>query len=117
MRINKKRLREILVEHCVEHEIPKNHLVRERPWTLKELNSILRNGRRNRNTPDYWAAQVIRCVERAFRNMRYDVQDSPEPGQVCVRMFVWGKDSTWVCIPKEIAEKILVFGTIPDLRS
>jgi len=116
MRISKKRLREILVEHCVEHEIPNNHLVKERPYTLEYLRGILRKGRRDRTTPEYWATQVVRCVERGFRKMRYDVQNEPEPGHVCVRMFTRGEDSTWVCIPKEVAEKILVFGTVPDPR-
>jgi hypothetical protein len=116
MRIDKKRLREVLVEHCIKHEIPKNHLVRERPYTLGHMTEILRKGRRDRNTPDYWAAQVIRCVERTYRNMGYDVQDEPEPNRVCVRMFIWGNQRTWVCMPKDVAEKILVFGTVPDLR-
>jgi len=82
------------------------------------MRDLLRRGIRERDTLDkWWAVEVVSCVERTFRNMGYWVEIEPEEECVCVKMFTSARVKTWVCMTRDIAEKILVFGEVPNLNA
>jgi hypothetical protein len=116
MKIDKKRLRDIIVNHVNENGIPLTHIVKEKPWMLGWMRDLLSRGRRQRGTDEHLTGVVWYCAERTLTAMGYKVSSKCRNGQVCVNLFSWGPDNIWVQIPKEIAEKILVFGVVPNLK-
>lgn len=118
MRIDKNKLRQILVEHCNENGLPDLMYVKEKPWLLDGMKALLRKGRREKHTVnDYIARQLNFCVTITFASLGFEVSEHQRKGMVCVRMLSIGKVHTWIHIPKDIAEKILVFGEVPNLRA
>jgi hypothetical protein len=144
MRINRERLRKIVASHVCESEIPLNHMVREKPFILGALQEIMLRGRRRRTQglSDWHLAQVIRCLEKSMRSLGYDAEEiitgerriyriglgleeafvdeydlKPAEGFVQVKLLEYGRESWWFCVPKDIAQKILLFGSVPNLKN
>jgi hypothetical protein len=115
MRISKKRIREIFVAHINENHMSLNHIVKEKPWVLGLFCDLLSRGRRPRGTDEYWACCVWQFTERTLVSIGYRISYKPNKAQVCVKMFSLGGKHIWVHIPSKVAEKILVFGTVPNL--
>lgn len=142
MKINREKLRKIVASHVCESEIPLNYLVREKPWMLEHLQEIMLRGRRKRNHDDWHLIQVIRCLENSMNSMGYDFNEivvgerkiyciglgledafvnksdlKTSEGFVRVKLLDCGKESWWFCVPKDIAQKIILFGKVPNLKN
>ena len=54
MRINKKKLREILVDYCNKNTVPNHSCVLERPYTLEPLKKLLQRGRSKKGNHNFF---------------------------------------------------------------
>lgn len=124
MKISKKRLRDIIVEDIVENALfcdktTTGYLASCRTELIVES---LKKGRRIRSLPWSWwmSARVhsIRNLGRKGFELEVGVQSGHKfapDDRVRIKLFSEGSRNTWVFIPKDIAEKILVFGVVPSM--
>lgn len=121
MRFNKKRLREIVVKDIAENGLK---LLKKRysSWIDSPLVESLVKGRRIRDLPIHLAGEIDNHSSHYIRSKgfktrvvyaSYDHEDLE--GTVRIKLFSEGHRHTWILIPRDIAEKIVVFGMIPDL--
>lgn len=124
MKISKKRLRDIIVEDIVENALfcdktTTGYLASCRTELIVES---LKKGRRIRSLPwSWWMSAVVHTIRNLGRKgfeLEVGVQSGWEfapDDRVKIKLFSEGQRNTWVFIPKDIAEKILVFGVVPSM--
>lgn len=120
MKIDKKRLREIVVNDIAENGL---ELLKKRysSWIASPLVESLIKGRRIRDLPLHLAGEIDDHSSRYIKSKglktkvvyaSYDHEDLD--GTVRIKLFSEGHRHTWILIPRDIAEKIVVFGVVPD---
>lgn len=125
MRVNNKRLREIIVNDFVENGM--DFLKKEAGHRIPTMVDAVRKGRSDKKLEPYWSRHLqfevyVHLLKKGFKaesnshsSRSHSYRRLTKDGTVLVKLFSFGKKNTWILIPTEIAEKILVFGLVPDL--